>query len=218
MADLSGLMQQLMDFLNANQTDPLTYVLILFLFSVAAAVFLPLPVEIGLIWNPSVFFPIKAVVLGLGKGAGAIVVFSLIARLESALARLGRRGPLKRLRRILGAASARLGIDRWRVYRRLTRMRQPKVRETSVPKWGWMRWLSRKSEVFVRKYGIFAMYTIMSVPGMVDTIPLYLFSILNREGKLMTLRDFALANFLAGINRAFLIYAILEVLGIRLFG
>jgi hypothetical protein len=61
------------------------------------------------------------------------------------------------------------------------------------------------------------MYVIMSIPGMVDTIPLYLFSILNEEGTLMRLRDFALANFLAGINRAFLIFAILELLGIRLF-
>jgi hypothetical protein len=215
---MADILQQLMDFLNANQTDPLTYLLILFLFSVAAAVFLPLPVEIGLIWNPSVFFPIKAVVLGLGKGAGAVIVFSLIAKLESALARLSRWGPLKRLRRILGRIAARLGIDRWRVYGRLKRIRHPRVPETSVPKWGWLRWLSRKSEVFVRRYGILAMYSIMSIPGMLDTIPLYIFSILNREGKLMTLRDFALANFLAGVNRAFLIYAILEILGVRLFG
>jgi hypothetical protein len=34
----------------------------------------------------------------------------------------------------------------------------------------------------------------------------------------MTLRDFAIANFLAGINRAFLIYAIIELLGWHLFG
>jgi hypothetical protein len=33
----------------------------------------------------------------------------------------------------------------------------------------------------------------------------------------MTLRAFALANFLAGINRAFIIYAVLEILGVRLF-
>jgi len=62
------------------------------------------------------------------------------------------------------------------------------------------------------------MYLIMSIPGMVDTIPLYVFAIINREGTLMTLRDFAIANFLAGINRAFLIYALIELLGWHLFG
>jgi hypothetical protein len=74
-----------------------------------------------------------------------------------------------------------------------------------------------KSERFVRKYGILAMYVIMSIPGMVDTIPLYVFSIINHEGTLIRLKDFALANFLAGINRAFVIYALLELLGWRIF-
>jgi hypothetical protein len=53
---------------------------------------------------------------------------------------------------------------------------------------------------------------------MVDTIPLYLFSILNKEGHFMTLRDFTVANILAGINRAMLIYTLFFVFGIRLFG
>lgn len=165
---------ELTNYLMAHQADPLTYLVIFFLFCVLAAIILPIPIEIMLIWNPSIFFPVKALVMGLGKGAGAIAVFQIGARVEKVVERFSR--------------------------------------------WGWFKWLLVKSEAFVRRYGIFAMYIIMSVPGMVDTIPLYLFAVFNREGTLIRLRDFALANFLAGINRAFLIYAILELLGIRLFG
>jgi hypothetical protein len=215
---MADVIQQLLDYLNANQTDPLTYLLILFLFSIAAAVFLPLPVEIGLVWNPGVFFPVKAIVLGLGKATGAVIVFGLVAKLQAGLSRLGRWGPVTHLRMVQTAVASRLGIDKWKFLRRLHFERSQKKSGVSEPKWGWLRWLSRKSEGFVRRRGIVAMYVIMSIPGMVDTIPLYIFSILNKEGKLMSLRDFALANLLAGVNRAFLIYAILELLGINLFG
>ena len=77
--------------------------------------------------------------------------------------------------------------------------------------------MAEKSEKFTRKYGVLAMYMIMSIPGMVDTIPLYVFSIINKDRTLIRLRDFALANLLAGINRAFIIYALLEILGMELF-
>jgi len=165
---------ELTDYLMAHQADPLTYLLIFFLFCVAAAIILPIPIEILLIWNPSIFFPVKALVMGLGKSTGAVAVYFIGAKVEGVVQRFSR--------------------------------------------WRWFKWLVTKSEAFVRKYGIFAMYLIMSVPGMIDTIPLYLFALFNREGTLIKLRDFAFANFLAGINRAFLIYAILELLGIRLFG
>jgi hypothetical protein len=182
MADILG---QLMDYLQANQTDPLTYLFVFFLFSVAAAIFLPIPIEIGLVWNPGMFFPLKALDLGLGKAVGSIAVFFIPSK--------------------IGVAARRLG---WHP-----------VAQTAPapPRWGWLRWLSNKSEGFARRYGIIAMYIIMSIPGMIDTIPLYVFSILNKERTLMTLRDFALANFLGGINRAFIIFALLEILGIRLF-
>jgi membrane protein YqaA with SNARE-associated domain len=165
---------ELMNYLMNHQADPLTYLVIFFLFCIAAAIILPIPVEIALIWNPSIFFPIKALVLGLGKATGAVAVFFIGAKVETAVARFSR--------------------------------------------WGWFKWLLLKSEAFVRRYGIFAMYIIMSIPGMVDTIPLYLFSIFNQRGTIIRMRDFALANFLAGINRAFLIFAILEVFGLSLFG
>jgi len=183
MADILG---QLMDYLQTNQTDPLTYLLVFFLFSVAAAIFLPVPIEIGLVWNPGMFFPLKALDLGLGKAVGAIAVFFIPSK--------------------VGAAAKRLGL--W----------HPAPSATPAPpRWGWLRWLTNKSEGFTRRYGVIAMYVIMSVPGMIDTVPLYIFAIINKERTLISLRDFALANFLAGINRAFIIFALLEILGIRLF-
>jgi hypothetical protein len=216
MVDLGGILDQLMNYLETNQTDPGMYLLILFLFSVAAAVFLPLPVEIGLIWNPSVFFPVKALVLGLGKGVGAVAVFYIGAVLNKIASRTRRLGPLSRVRGATGKAAHRLGLDRWRIYIRLISKR-PRRSEPEIPRWGWLRWIATKSEVFVRRFGVLALYLIMSIPGMVDTVPLYIFALLNKEGTLMTLRAFAIANFLAGINRAFLIYAILELLGLRIF-
>ncbi|OGS41465.1 MAG: hypothetical protein A3K67_03980 [Euryarchaeota archaeon RBG_16_62_10] len=171
---MSDPLTSLLDYLSNNQADPLTYLVIFFLFCVAAAIILPLPVEIGLIWNPGIFFPIKALVLGLGKASGAIAVFVIGAKVEHAVHRFER--------------------------------------------WGWFRWLLTKSEAFTRRFGVFALYIIMSIPGMIDTIPLYIFSIFNKEGTLIPLRAFALANLLAGINRAFLIYAIFEIFGVEMFG
>ena len=183
---MANVLDQLLDYLQANQTDPLTYLLVFFLFSVAAAVFLPIPIEFGLVWNPGMFFPLKALDLGLGKAVGAVAVFFIPSK--------------------VGAAAKRLGL--WHP--------RPSV-TPSPPRWGWLRWLTNKSEGFTRRYGVIAMYVIMSVPGMIDTVPLYIFSIINKERTLISLRDFALANFLAGINRAFIIFALLEILGIRLF-
>lgn len=51
------------------------FLVLLFAYSVAAAVALPIPVEFFLLINPSVDPLVSATVLGLGKGAGAILVF-----------------------------------------------------------------------------------------------------------------------------------------------
>jgi len=239
MADILG---QLLDFLQANQTDPLTYLILFFLFSFAAAVILPIPIEIGLAWNPGMFFPLKALDLGLGKAVGAVAVFFIPSSIGSAARRLEKWRPIDRLRRTVdlaaqksGISNLRLyraigqlyaalcvglrkcGIDRSRMYRRVRKGNAAGSTAPAPPTWGWLQWLSRKSETFVRRYGVIAMYVLMSIPGMIDTVTLYIFSIINRDHTLMRLRDFALANFLAGINRAFIIFALLEILGIELF-
>lgn len=51
------------------------YLLGLFLYAIAAAVILPIPVEFLLPLYPQIDPVVKAVVLGLGKAVGAIVVF-----------------------------------------------------------------------------------------------------------------------------------------------
>lgn len=224
MTTIGEYLDQLMDFLTQNQADPATYLFIFFLLAVAAAVILPIPIEFALIWNPSMFFPVKALVLGLGKGTGAIAVFFIGARLDRAWHKLSGRRFSKWLLEKTDAFLARVesAVRRSGLLHRAVLCRVPVFRSVErafrrPPKAQASGWLATKSESFVRKYGILAMYVIMSIPGMVDTIPLYLFSLLNEEGTLMRLRDFALANFLAGVNRAFIIFAVLELLGIRLF-
>ena len=214
---MADIIQQLMDYLMNNQADPATYLLIFFLLCVAAAIILPIPIEIALIWNPGVFFPVKALVLGLGKGTGAIAVFYIPTVLKKTVNKIRRLGLMRRSGRVKGEAAHPPGLDGQRVFTRPTSTR-PRKSEVGIPQWGWLRWFASKSEVLVRRFGVLAMYFIMSIPGMLDTIPLYVFSIINKEGTLMTLRDFAIANFLAGINRAFLMYAIVELLGWHLFG
>lgn len=230
---MADILSQLLDYLQANQTDPWTYLLMFFLFSVAAAIILPVPIEIGLIWNPGMFFPLKALDLGLGKAVGSIAVFfipSLPSRLRTAARRLAKWGPVRRSREDLRSAVRNTGIGNSWFYKMVAGLADKVMKvvdsrhrhlETPAapapPRWGWLRWLSRKSEGFTRKYGVIAMYVIMSIPGMIDTVPLYVFAIINKERTLIRLRDFALANFLAGINRAFIIFALLEILGIRLF-
>ncbi len=72
-------------------------------------------------------------------------------------------------------------------------------------KWGWFRWILDKSERFVRRFGYPAVYIIMSIPLMPDTVPLYLFSLLNKEGKLLDVRWFGLINVFAGFTRAMIV-------------
>ena len=174
MTTIPEMFDQLMDYLSANQADPATYLLIFFLFCVAAAIILPIPVEVALVVNPSIHIAVKAAVMGLGKGTGALAVFFIGRKIDETVGQYAKR-------------------------------------------WRWYNWLLVKSEKLVRRYGYVAMYASMSVPGMVDTISLYLFSILNKEGQLMTLKYFVLVNILAGVTRAFLIYTLFKAFGIELF-
>ncbi len=239
---MANIIDQLLNFLSANQTDTMTYLLLFFLFSVAAAVLLPIPIEIGLVWNPGTFFPIKALDMGLGKAVGSIVVFLIpimvvraskwlekrrpIRRVTNALRKAGEKSGINRLPiyratgDLLSAVKAALrksGINRSRVYGKIKEDQSKTPAATQMPRWGWLRWLGRKSEALVRKHGVIAVYVLLSIPGMVDTVILYIFAIINANRTVMSLRDFALANFLAGINRAFIIYAVLEILGVKLF-
>ena len=72
----------------------LGYLVGLFLYSIAAAVALPLPVEILLPLYPQIDSSVKAVVLGLGKAVGAIFVFYVGHKVNPIIERWMGRHPL----------------------------------------------------------------------------------------------------------------------------
>jgi membrane protein DedA with SNARE-associated domain len=74
-------------------------------------------------------------------------------------------------------------------------------------------------ERFVRKYGYYGLFIIMSTPLMIDSVSLYLFSLSNPkdEGKrAMTRRWFVLINIGAGAVRGTIILSVAYFIGVRL--
>jgi len=155
--------------------DPISYGIVFFLYSIAAAVFLPIPVEIGL-FNTNVHPVLLIVILAAGKGVGSFIVYYI-------------------------------GIG---------------VRNT-IKKWSDGTPLTKKiidaSERFVLKYGYIGLFIIMSIPLMIDSATLYLFSLLNsREngGRALEMPRFVLINFFAGILRGSIVLVLFYLIGVRL--
>jgi membrane protein YqaA with SNARE-associated domain len=74
-------------------------------------------------------------------------------------------------------------------------------------------------ERFVRKYGYYGLFIIMSTPLMIDSASLYLFSLLNskKKGKRAMSRTwFVLINIAAGAVRGTIIFIVAYLYGIRL--
>jgi len=74
-------------------------------------------------------------------------------------------------------------------------------------------------ERFVIKYGYYGLFVIMSIPLMLDSVTVYLFSLLNpkNEGRTaMTRRWFVLINILAGATRGIIILVVAYFLSVRL--
>ncbi|MBN1280039.1 MAG: hypothetical protein JXA00_00145 [Candidatus Thermoplasmatota archaeon] len=155
--------------------DPLLYTLLFFLYAVAAAVFLPIPVEIGL-FNPVLPAPVLITILALGKGAGAFIVFLL-------------------------GSTIRKTLKKW---------------ELGTPL---MKKIVAACETFVRKYGYIGLLIIMSTPLMIDSLTLYLFSLLNpsMDGtSALTKGKFVAINIIAGALRGTIVLIVAYVVGIRL--
>ena len=155
--------------------DPVAYGIVFFLYAVAAAVFLPIPVEIGL-FNTNVHPVFLVVVLAAGKAVGSFIVYFI-------------------------------GIG---------------VRKT-IKKWSDGTPLTKKivdaCERFVLKYGYVGLFVIMSIPLMIDSATLYLFSLLNTKGdggRALEMPRFVLINFFAGILRGSIVLAVFYLVGIRL--
>jgi len=170
---MADIWQDFIDFLEQFSADPVAYAILFYIYCIAAAIILPIPVEIGLFLSPGTPFFIKALILGAGKATGSVLVFYIGGKVEETV-----RG--------------------WQ-------------------RWGWFSWLVDKSEWLVEKAGYVGLYILLSIPLMVDTIPVYLFSVFNREGEVFELKYFALVNFLGGITRAIIVYLVFELFGIHLF-
>ena len=82
-------------------------------------------------------------------------------------------------------------------------------------KWPFAKWFVEKAELFVQKTGYLGLYLLLSIPLMSDTIPIYLYSLFNKEGKALERNLFLGANFFAAINRV-AILAGLFVIGVDL--
>ncbi|MFO8133536.1 MAG: hypothetical protein R6U10_06380 [Thermoplasmatota archaeon] len=77
------------------------------------------------------------------------------------------------------------------------------------------------AERFVRRYGHIGLFVIMSIPLMVDSVSLYLFSLLNpheQENTALAERTFVGINVAAGAVRGIIILAVAYYVGIRLTG
>ncbi len=82
-------------------------------------------------------------------------------------------------------------------------------------KWRFAKWFVDKADVFVQKTGYLGLYFLLSIPLMSDTIPIYLYSLFNKEGKSLERNLFLTANFFAALNRV-AILAGLFVIGVDL--
>jgi hypothetical protein len=164
------LIQGLWDFLNSVQNDIFIYSVFLFLYSIAAAIILPIPVEAALFISPATPFILKALLLGAGKAVGSVAIFYIGFELE---------GPVRRW------------SDRFKFFKKFVDF----------------------CEWFVAKLGYVGLFILLSIPLMSDTVVLYVFSLFNKEGRVLQMKWFALVNLLAGITRAMIVYAIVIGLG-----
>ncbi len=85
-------------------------------------------------------------------------------------------------------------------------------------RWGWFDWIVRNSVILVDKMGYWGLFILLVIPGMTDTVPLYIFSLFNKGGeedeKTMSLRGFVIVNIIAGILRTiFTWYIFLRPMG-----
>jgi membrane protein YqaA with SNARE-associated domain len=77
-----GIVEDFISFLTGVSGDPLLYSVFFFLYAIASAVILPIPVEIGLVLSPVTPWYVLAVVLGAGKAVGSVIVFWIGLEIE----------------------------------------------------------------------------------------------------------------------------------------
>jgi membrane protein YqaA with SNARE-associated domain len=168
--------------------DPVAYLTFVFIFATLAAIILPLPVELVLVGFIFYLVDPGSDFLGLGI-AGAFILIAIVMGIGKALGSW--------VVFVIGVKAEKL-INKYM-------------------SWGWFQRLLRRVERFCVRYGYFAMFLVMCIPLMTDTVPLYIFSILNKDGEVFDRNWFVLTNFWAGISRT-LVVGILAVGGVASFG
>lgn len=68
-----------------------------------------------------------------------------------------------------------------------------------------------KAKAFVSKTSYTGLYILLSIPLMSDTIPLYLYSLFNEEGRALRRDMYLIANFLAALNRVAILVVLYKV-------
>jgi hypothetical protein len=185
---IQGLSNDMIAWLFTLVQNPLAYLTFVLIFAFLAAVVLPIPVELALAGYIIYLTNPGTSFLGLGI-FGAFILISLVMGLGKAL-------------------------GSWIVF-----VIGVKV-ETLVEgymKWKWFQKMMNATQRFCVKFGYLAMYFVMAVPLMTDTVPLYIFSILNKEGDVFELKWFVMSNFWAGMSRT-IIVGITVVGGVMTYG
>jgi membrane protein YqaA with SNARE-associated domain len=172
------------DWLMGMVSDPWIYLTFVLIFSILAAVILPIPVEAILVGYIYYLMTPGSDFLGLGI-AGSFILIAIV----------------------MGVGKA---IGAWVVF--VIGMRAEKLINKYMS-WGWFQRFLRRVERFCVKYGYLAMYLVMCVPMMTDTVPLYVFSILNKNGEVFERNWFVFTNLWAGISRT-LIVGIITIAGV----
>jgi membrane protein YqaA with SNARE-associated domain len=83
----------------------------------------------------------------------------------------------------------------------------------------WFRPMKRLADFciwFVSKTSYIGLFLLLTLPFMSDTVPLYVYSLFNHEGEILSARYFIFTNFLAGVNRALILLIVLIALGLNL--
>ncbi len=164
----------LIGFLTGLATNPISYSIVFFTYTVLAAVILPIPVEIGL-FNFHMHPALLVTILALGKGAGSLIVFEIGTKARG------------------------------------------KIKKFSVSN-AFIKKIVEYSEWFVENYGYYGLLLVLSTPLMIDSISLYLFSLLNPEEKGigMDREWFVGTNIVAGAIRGIITLAVFYYVGYKL--
>ena len=169
-------MDDLMGLLTDSLHDPWVFLGLFFVYCVLAAVILPIPVELGL----AGFIPF---IQEGGEFLGFTTIFPAFFIVSLAM----------------GFGKA---VGSWMVF-----IIGEKI-EDSIRTWFRWRWFVGLTEFLTRfceKFGYIAIYIILSIPIMPDTITLYIFSLLNKDGEVFEMKWFVMANFWAGLSRGLIV-------------